>query len=92
MYRSAGKEFKAMYAHGLLKIVKREEPKSRQQKNDIRHITDLPEEKDWRDDGIISAVRNQGGCASCWAFAASKFLNTSLICEEYKSIVIHEKI
>jgi cathepsin L len=38
---------------------------------------DAPPHLDWRMRGVVTAVKNQGGCGSCWAFAATEAVESA---------------
>lgn len=56
-------------------------------------ITDvvLPAEKDWRKEGIVSEVKDQGHCGSCWTFSTTGALESAYAQAFGKNISLSEQ-
>jgi cathepsin L len=51
-------------------------------------VSDLPTSVDWREKKVVTAVKDQGGCGSCWAFAAVETIESSLIQATGKTVLL----
>ena len=44
----------------------------------------LPRQHDWRDYGVVTSVKHQGFCGSCWAFTAVGVLESAFAIERLR--------
>ncbi|WOK93226.1 hypothetical protein Cni_G01921 [Canna indica] len=51
----------------------------------------LPKTKDWRKEGIVSPVKNQGQCGSCWTFSTTGALESAYAQATGKNISLSEQ-
>ncbi|KAK1263838.1 Cysteine proteinase 2 [Acorus gramineus] len=51
----------------------------------------LPETKDWREEGIVSPVKNQGHCGSCWTFSTTGALEAAYAQATGKGVSLSEQ-
>ena len=69
-----GEEFEKVYGNGYLNMHRPMSEFSKPKEN-YQHV---PKSRDWRKHGMISEIKNQGMCGSCWAHAATEQLESYL--------------
>ncbi|KAK9887931.1 hypothetical protein WA026_000231 [Henosepilachna vigintioctopunctata] len=63
----------------------------------VQHVgssksSDLPESVDWRQKGIVSPVKDQGRCGSCWAFSAVGAIEAQLAQKQNLTVLSEQNI
>ncbi|MDY6838308.1 MAG: C1 family peptidase [Thermodesulfobacteriota bacterium] len=53
--------------------------------------TDLPTRWDWRNHNGVTAVRNQGSCGSCWAFASAATMESAILINDGSEVNLSEQ-
>ena len=54
-------------------------------------VSALPSSLDWREKGVVTDVKDQGGCGGCWSFSAAETTESAVALASGKLLVFSEQ-
>ena len=60
-------------------------------KAEMVDISNLPDSFDWRDQGKVTPVKDQGRCNSCWAFSAIEVIESAWMIAGNAQVIMSEQ-
>jgi cathepsin L len=54
-------------------------------------LASLPKHWDWREHGVVTPVKSQGGCGSCWSFSAAEAIESAHAIATGELVVLSEQ-
>ena len=54
-------------------------------------LQNLPKNVDWREKGVVTPIKNQGRCGSCWAFSSTAVLESHIAIQTGKLLTLSEQ-
>jgi cathepsin H len=73
------------------RLMKGEQNCSATKGNHLMTSAELPKTKDWREDNIVSEVKNQASCGSCWTFSTTGALEAAHAQATGKMVLLSEQ-
>lgn len=59
---------------------------------ELTERVELPDSLDWREEGKVTPVKNQGGCGSCWAFSGTGAIESALLMNNQTQTILSEQL
>lgn len=57
----------------------------------VLEVQDLPESLNWVDQGMVTPVKDQGACGSCWSFSTTGAMESAFKIKNNKDILLSEQ-